>query len=203
MGARLLRCRVVLLVLLDAVLAAEIDLAAFELDDLVLADRLAGDRADGVRRDGRALFLRHLGDEGVRRLAEFLHAAFAADVDVLAQARRFVGIFDAILFGDRAAADRAELIGDVLLLAVGDARRDRGGDERQHKKCDNGFTHNFSLRSFDLGGSAERQPDANYTCGAAARQSNILLLTLASTRRAGHAARYLNGADAGGRIVAH
>ena len=46
--------------------------------------------------------------------------------------------------------------------------RDRCGDERQHKKGNNGFTHNFLLRSFDLGNSAERQPEANYTCGAAA-----------------------------------
>src|SRR5437763_7942313 len=128
--------------------AAEINLAAFELDELIFADRLARDRAGGVCLDGFAFFLRHLGDEGVGVLGELVQAAFAADVDVLAQAGLLVGVFGAIFFGDRAAADRAELIRDVLFFAVGGARCDRGSDQHQSENSNNGFAHNFVLDSF-------------------------------------------------------
>src|SRR5690349_8210405 len=148
MCARLFRSRMILFIFLFAAITAEIDLAAFKLNELVFADRLAGDRAGGVRFDGFTLFLRHLGDEGVRGLVEFVQAAFAADIDVLAEARLLVGVFGAIFFDDRAAADRAQLVGDVLLLAIGDARRDRAGNQHQGEKGNNGFAHNFFVRSF-------------------------------------------------------
>src|ERR1700755_3574467 len=100
----------------NAIIAAEINLAAFVFDDLILADLFAGNWADGIRFDGFAIFLGHLGDKGFGILLEFADAAFAARIDVLAQAGFFIGVFDAVLFDDRAAADRAHLIGDVLLF---------------------------------------------------------------------------------------
>src|SRR5436853_4854081 len=148
MGARLLRSRMILCVFFFTAITAEINLAAFILDEFVFADLLAGDRADGIRLDGFALFLRHLGDEGVRGFVEFVQAAFAADIDILAQAGLFIGVFGAIFFDDRAAADRTELVGDILLFAVGAVRRDRTRDQHQGEKGNNGFAHNFLLRSF-------------------------------------------------------
>src|ERR1700754_3223066 len=145
MAARLFGSRMVFFVFLDAAITAEINLTAFILNEFVFADRFARDRAGGVHLDGFALLLRHLGDEGCGVLIEFVQPAFAAEIDILAQAGRFVGVFGAVFFDDRAAADRTHLVSGVLLFAIGDARRDRAGDERQDENGNNEFAHNFLL----------------------------------------------------------
>ena len=140
--SRLLRSGMIFLVFFDAMIAAEIDLATFKLDGLLLIYRLAGNRASCIDLDGVLFFLRHLCDDGFGILIEFVYASFAAEIDELAF------VFCAVLFDDRAAADRAEFVGDGFLLsAVRDARRDSACNHHQCKKSNGYPTHKISLHS--------------------------------------------------------
>src|SRR4051794_30181373 len=122
----LFRGRMILLILFYAVVAAEINLAPFELDRLRLINRLARHGANGVDLDCLSLFLRHLRDESVGVLVELVHATLTAEVNVLAL------ILRAIFFDDRAAADRAELVGDGFLRSAVEGNT-RSHSARKHR----------------------------------------------------------------------
>src|SRR6266478_7512143 len=100
----------ILLVLLDAMVAAEINLAALELHRFRFIDGLARDRTSFIDRYRVAFFLGHLCHERLRVLVEFGKAAFAADINVLAL------VFSAIFLTDWAAAHRAHFVSNIFLL---------------------------------------------------------------------------------------
>ena len=100
----------ILLVLFDATVAAEINLAALELHRLRFVDGLARDGTSFIDRYRVAFFLGHLCHERLRVLVEFRQAAFAADIDILAP------VLSAIFLTHWAAADRARFVSNIFLL---------------------------------------------------------------------------------------
>src|SRR5689334_8276348 len=107
----------VLLVLFDAMVTAEINLAAFVFDGFRFIDGLTRDRAGFIDGNRVPLFLRHLGYERLGILVELVDATFATKVDELAF------VFGAELFANRSAANRARLVRRVFLFINGDATR--------------------------------------------------------------------------------
>src|SRR5258706_9089978 len=130
----------ILLVLLDAMVAAEINLAALQLLRLRFIDGLARDRTSFIDCYRVAFFPGHLCHERLRVLVEFRKAAFAADIDILAP------VLSAIFLTHWAAAHRAHFVSNIFLLGPVCRGVSHNRAHKHHYQEDgkSSFSHDFN-----------------------------------------------------------